>query len=769
MPDLVPLVARLGALAGPGAPLGQALLAGLFDAVTAGFGSARFALWRRLFGQAVGIDTGGLDRALKTRKGAGDRDYAGDVPATLFALHTGLALLARVTAAAALPGVGRRLRDPGTPVATRLAWIQSGSPFLAAGILAMPGPDPFDWLAREPPPALEPVLVGVIEAVTGAVAAAGPDAAATDLFTGLYQALVPRALRHALGEVYTPPRLAAHALDAIGWQPDSALLDPTCGSGTFLLEALGRRLAACSGAPRPGQAAALLAGLYGTDLNPLAVQMAKASLVVALAGRFDPLRPVRLPVYLADPLTLPAPAGDWAEGAGDAEAAASIGRVSHLAGNPPWVRWSQLPPAYAEAIRPVAARLALFGDDRYVGGIEPDLAAAVTLAAVGRWLRPDGRLAFYLTGSLFSTASGQGFRRFTAPEPVGRCRVLAVEDFKAIAPFEGVTNHPVLLLLEAGGATRYPVPYRVHEPGGVRTLLARPLPGTEDGPWLKGGADEHALWRRLMDASAPAVYRARKGVTTDRNGIFFVDVAPGPAPGLVAIVNRPELGRGVGIARRPAVIEDQHLFPLLRGRGLFRFRVAVEPEQRVLVPQRAMHGCPDLPRQCPRTFAWFQGFEAELRRRASYRRYQVGQPFWSVWSTGPYSFAPWKVLWREMSSHFRAAYTGPVDDPVLGPRVVIPDHKLYFVPAASEDEAAFLTGLLNAPVVARAITAYAAALSLGTSVIEILRIPPFDPACSGHGELSALARAITRAGGVESPDQTAALDRLALALLTAPE
>ena len=123
------------------------------------------------------------------------------------------------------------------------------------------------------------------------------------------------------------------------------------------------------------------------------------------------------------------------------------------------------------------------------------------------------------------------------------------------------------------------------------------------------------------------------------------------------------------------------------------------------------------------------------------------------------------MLWREISSRFAAAYCGPVDDPVLGVRVAVPDHKLYFVPVSNEDEAAYLTGLLNAEIVSEAVTSYAASLGLGAGVVETLRLPRFDPALPRHRELSALARAITRRGGALEAGEAEALNRLALALI----
>jgi hypothetical protein len=85
-------------------------------------------------------------------------------------------------------------------------------------------------------------------------------------------------------------------MDLLEWQPADSLTDPTCGSGTFLLEAIRRRRKADSGAT----AQSLLAGIHGIDLNPLAVLAAKGRLPSFLSPHLDPAHPIRLPVYLAD-------------------------------------------------------------------------------------------------------------------------------------------------------------------------------------------------------------------------------------------------------------------------------------------------------------------------------------------------------------------------------------------------------------------------------------------------------------------------------------
>ena len=65
-----------------------------------------------------------------------------------------------------------------------------------------------------------------------------------DFIKQIYEALIPKRLRHALGEYYTPDWLAEStlnsAIDAYGSESirSISILDPTCGSGTFLFQAI---------------------------------------------------------------------------------------------------------------------------------------------------------------------------------------------------------------------------------------------------------------------------------------------------------------------------------------------------------------------------------------------------------------------------------------------------------------------------------------------------------------------------------------------------
>lgn len=126
----------------------------------------------------------------------------------------------------------------------------------------------------------------------------------TDVLRRLYQNIIPPKLRKSLGEFYTPTRAAELVLNEAGFEGKGRLLDPTCGSGTFLVAAIHRILNKNSGTAEE-RLSTVSKSVVGYDLNPIAVATARLNDVLALV---DTLRsgiisePLSIPVFLADSL-----------------------------------------------------------------------------------------------------------------------------------------------------------------------------------------------------------------------------------------------------------------------------------------------------------------------------------------------------------------------------------------------------------------------------------------------------------------------------------
>ncbi|HEY9404710.1 MAG TPA: N-6 DNA methylase, partial [Pyrinomonadaceae bacterium] len=128
-----------------------------------------------------------------------------------------------------------------------------------------------------------------------------------DVLKGIYQEMIDLDTRRALGEYYTPDWLCERIVAEFEFKPTDKILDPSCGSGSFLRAVVGRIRKLH---PRV-KVEDLNEQIYGIDIHPLSVQIAKTTLLLAY-GRavVDAKKPVHLNVILANTLLLPKEVGD---------------------------------------------------------------------------------------------------------------------------------------------------------------------------------------------------------------------------------------------------------------------------------------------------------------------------------------------------------------------------------------------------------------------------------------------------------------------------
>ena len=136
-----------------------------------------------------------------------------------------------------------------------------------------------------------------------------------DVLKNLYQHVIPKNIRHDFGEYYTPDWLARAMCEELltveitdslvddcycGKTP--IVLDPSCGSGTFLYHASVLLLKAARKhhslkSDIQAQSDAVASIIMGLDIHPVAVELAKATILTAL-----PTTPKNINVYLGDSL-----------------------------------------------------------------------------------------------------------------------------------------------------------------------------------------------------------------------------------------------------------------------------------------------------------------------------------------------------------------------------------------------------------------------------------------------------------------------------------
>ena len=137
--------------------------------------------------------------------------------------------------------------------------------------------------------------------------------APSDIGAMLYETVIPPDERRQLGEYYTPAWLARVMVRELVEQPlEQRVLDPACGSGTFVVEAVAHFLEAAEGDGRePGATLErLLDAVTGVDVHPVAVHLARAAWVLAARPAIQAAtdagynKAIAVPVYLGDALQL---------------------------------------------------------------------------------------------------------------------------------------------------------------------------------------------------------------------------------------------------------------------------------------------------------------------------------------------------------------------------------------------------------------------------------------------------------------------------------
>jgi hypothetical protein len=709
-----------------------------------------------------------------------------------------------------------------------------------------------------------------------------------DVLKSFYQSLVPEILRKALGEFYTPDWLVDVACDRTATKDwlETRALDPTCGSGSFLLEIIRRKRYAANLKKLSAQATLenILQNVWGFDLNPLAVQASRVNFLIAIADLVAKAKiEVELPVLLADAVYSPAhspkdnedfveywigsaqsdlkvvipstlafdrvrldeafavmcdavededdyeevektllskgtittlEAESWRESLGETYEqvlnlhkkswngiwfrivrnffwSAVAGHFDVVVGNPPWVRWSNLPEMYRNRIKPTCERYAIFSETPYHGGNELDISGMITYTVGDKWLKENGTLVFVITQTHFQSPSSQGFRSFTIND-ASNLIPIEVDDLKKLKPFAKVANKTAIMRLQKVPASKkpsYPVLYRVWEKVGTfSAVIPETLQKSEvlkrvaikdwEATPVAGGNSPWAILPKGRFQDMTAIQGesdwivGRKGVTADLNGIFMVRIVDtNKAGGLVQVETRPDAGRSnIGPARK-FWIEPNLLFPLLKGAGDFSAcHLHVEEKLYILIPNKGIQQADYAAaisemKHLKSTEKFFRAFEPLLSNRSTYRLRQKGAPYYVVYNSGAYTFAPYKVAWAELSAKFEAVVVTKANVPLTDKRPYVPDHKIYFVEFNDAATAYFVCGLLNSCLVREYVESHTIQIQV-SNIFKHLKLPRYDEKNQTHRRVADLCRdAHTAASAAQREELLAKMNKEAEAVL----
>ncbi|MEM1704129.1 MAG: N-6 DNA methylase, partial [Zestosphaera sp.] len=242
-----------------------------------------------------------------------------------------------------------------------------------------------------------------------------------DVVGYVYEELIPAKERHQLGQFYTPKPIAELIVKWCIRSPDDRVLDPGCGSGTFLVEAykrltelkLGRKFSEVKYVPRDVHKQ-ILSQLYGIDINEFPAHLTAVNLAMR-----DPREPCSITNIVVGDFFAVTPVQKkltpykvkTAEGEKPVEIA--FEDFDAVVGNPPYTRWTEIPEGTRKLI------LKSYGDilskydlsPQVSRGVEPGIYVYWIMHSMG-FLRDGGRLGMIISDSWLQTDYGVNFGNF---------------------------------------------------------------------------------------------------------------------------------------------------------------------------------------------------------------------------------------------------------------------------------------------------------------------------------------------------------------------
>jgi len=217
----------------------------------------------------------------------------------------------------------------------------------------------------------------------------------SDVLGRVYEELIPEEERHRLGQYYTPPPIVELIVEMCVRSPKDVVLDPGCGSGSFLVKAYHKlkdlKLKENPFRGDPELHKELLSQIYGIDINPFPAQLSSINLAV----RNLKVRSENINLFPSDFFKI------------EPDMPLLPNEFNVVVTNPPYTRQEEM--EYKQQIRDVALT--------YTNGSKIDIDARAGIYAYffthsAKFLKNGGRMGYITSDTWLDVGYGEGLKRF---------------------------------------------------------------------------------------------------------------------------------------------------------------------------------------------------------------------------------------------------------------------------------------------------------------------------------------------------------------------
>ena len=366
-----------------------------------------------------------------------------------------------------------------------------------------------------------------------------------DILTGVYDRFLDKKQRKAFGEYYTPPSIARYILDRLDLPQDARILDPACGSGTFLIERYQQVVGedADRGLAMYADAVAAFGRIAGNDINTFSAVLAQIQLLWHLLIFRDELIHSEFPDIGISEKANSLAQTNIDEPVHHRFSEMDMPDYDAVVGNPPYVRsesgseLDQRTREYFSSSRQKPSGIGAWS------GISPDgnIFGLFIYRALDSWCRqPDqygdgaGRLGFVIPLSFCGNDENTSLRELFGPG--GRWTIRELVDIEAIWRYVFDADVLPLIFIAEARPPRLPLKEEWLTQGAEipsdkairrrirRARLHRWMEARRDTAIVAGKADLAARWAVLIDSNRPSWEPDRVSVRlADRSCLEFHD------------------------------------------------------------------------------------------------------------------------------------------------------------------------------------------------------------------------------------------------------
>ena len=465
-------------------------------------------------------------------------------------------------------------------------------------------------------------------------------------------------MKRQIGQVFTPQKWAEwlinkwHIFEA--WLDGAHICDPTAGQGAFALAML--HIARKKGIPITPER---LSRLTLIELASVNLDQFKKDVQREFGIEFPTTQ-----LYCQDIIT-----------------ETHDGKYDILIGNPPWANFGDLPTRYKRHLKPYFIQEGLVANLQrtLLGSSRVDIAALVLKVVLGKLLKENGKGYFYLPTSLFfGDDAHSGFRSYSTRsshsfyDTYRNFAIESVYEFTSTKVFEGVNTAYCCARFQGDKLQNFPVSYFKELDGKWVEHKALPFNNPTD-PWRIVQDLNELNTGETLDIRLAPEQKPRQGVNTcGANSIFIFD-------------------------NKPTHLPDTFLYPLAT-KEIWE-QHTLSPQKWILLPYHQETGKPltwEQIQQNDTMFTYLLSYQDVLQNRKGTLLQAVinRKNWWAMLGVGPYSFAPFKVIWQAYGKNqFNPIVLSSIDEQMWQGNQAM--HA--FIPCWSKDEAYRIKTALENP------------------------------------------------------------------------